>query len=82
MSRECVDGTYTNSILVPKGTKIFVGTYSANRNKAIWGPDAEEWKPERWMNGALPQTVLDAKIPGVYANLLVVNSLVFIRTTY
>lgn len=68
----CVDGTYTDSIYVPKGTKVIIANYSANRNKAIWGSDAEEWKPERWVDGNLPQSVLDAKIPGVYANLLVI----------
>lgn len=38
-----------------------------NRNKATWGEDALEWNPERW--AALPQTVLEARIPGVMSNL-------------
>lgn len=57
-----------NEIAVPKGTQISVGVYSSNRNKAIWGEDAFEWKPERWIN-PLPSGVGDAKIPGVYSNL-------------
>ena len=65
------DGTSTASIFVPKGTTILVGIYSSNRNKEIWGDDACEWKPERWLNGAIPETVTDARIPGVYSNLCV-----------
>lgn len=63
------NGTSTTSIHVPKGTAIMVGIYSSNRNKAIWGDDACEWKPERWFEGKLPDSVTDAKIPGVYSNL-------------
>lgn len=65
-----VDGSQVSEILVPKDTTVIVGIYSSNRNKAIWGEDAFEWKPERWLNG-LPETVADAKIPGVYSNLYV-----------
>ncbi|KAL1947082.1 hypothetical protein VTO73DRAFT_14043 [Trametes versicolor] len=64
-----VDGSQVSEILVPKDTTVIVGIYSSNRNKAIWGEDAFEWKPERWLNG-LPDTVADAKIPGVYSNLM------------
>ncbi len=57
-------------IFVPKDTQIFVSINSSNKNLAIWGPDAAEWKPERWLR-PLPETVLDAKMPGVYSNLCV-----------
>ncbi|EKM58872.1 uncharacterized protein PHACADRAFT_88318 [Phanerochaete carnosa HHB-10118-sp] len=63
------DGTSTTAIHVPKGTAIMIGIYSSNRNKAIWGNDACEWKPERWLDSKLPESVTDAKIPGVYSNL-------------
>ena len=56
-----------SEILVPKGTNIFVGVIQANRSKAIWGEDAMEWKPERWLN-PLPPSVTGAHIPGVFAN--------------
>ena len=55
-------------IPVPKGTTIQVGIVSSNWNKAVWGKDAMEWKPERWID-PLPKTVEEAKIPGVYSNL-------------
>lgn len=65
-----LDGTWMNEILVPKGTEVEIGIYSCNRNKAIWGEDALEWKPERWLK-PLPESVTDSKIPGVYSHLYV-----------
>lgn len=62
------DGLELAEIMVPKGTTIVVGIRGSNTNKAIWGDDALEWKPERWL-GSQPQSLLDAKIPGVYTNL-------------
>lgn len=41
-----------------------------NRSAKLWGPDALEWKPERWM-GELPESVLSARLPGIYSNLYV-----------
>ncbi|KAI0370603.1 cytochrome P450 [Pilatotrama ljubarskyi] len=63
------DGRLMHEILVPKDTSVFVGIAASNTNKALWGEDAYEWKPERWLK-PLPDAVLDAKIPGVYANLM------------
>ncbi|OJT07575.1 Leukotriene-B(4) omega-hydroxylase 2 [Trametes pubescens] len=63
------DGRMMHEILVPKDTSVFVGINASNTNQAIWGPDAYEWKPERWLQ-PLPDAVLEAKIPGVYANLM------------
>ena len=63
-----VDGKLIHEIVVPKDTHIFVSINSTNTNPAIWGPDGHEWKPERWLK-PLPETVSDAKIPGVYSNL-------------
>lgn len=64
----CLDGTWVSELAVPKGTLVDIGIYSCNRSKAIWGDDALEWKPERWLQ-RLPDSVMDAKIPGVYSNL-------------
>ncbi|KAH9857416.1 cytochrome P450 [Lenzites betulinus] len=64
-----VDGSKISEILVPKDTTVIVGVLSSNRNKAIWGEDALDWKPERWLN-ALPESVTEAKIPGIYSNLM------------
>ena len=61
-----------HEIFVPKDTQVFVSISSSNTNPAIWGPDAAEWKPERWLS-ALPETLSDAKMPGVYSNLCVIS---------
>ncbi|KAI0763492.1 cytochrome P450 [Trametes elegans] len=64
-----LDGKLMHQIHVPKDTSVFVGIAASNTNKALWGEDAYEWRPERWLE-PLPETVLDAKVPGVYANLM------------
>ncbi|GAA5976836.1 hypothetical protein JCM10908_005646 [Rhodotorula pacifica] len=37
-------------IPVQKGQMISIGVYAANRNKAIFGEDADEFRPERWLD--------------------------------
>ncbi|EJF57983.1 cytochrome P450 [Dichomitus squalens LYAD-421 SS1] len=63
-----VDGTLLYEILVPKGTILWSYIRACNTNKALWGEDALEWKPERWLQ-PLPQAVEDARVPGTYSNL-------------
>ena len=65
-----VDGSLISEILVPKETSISIGIRACNRNKDIWGEDALEWKPERWLS-PLPEAIGKAHIPGVYSNLYV-----------
>ncbi|KAG2151003.1 cytochrome P450 [Suillus bovinus] len=63
------DGTYMHEILVPKSTNVVVSILNSNRDPEIWGDDALQWKPERWLS-PLPQSVIDAEIPGVYSHLM------------
>ena len=55
-----------DEVFVPKGTEIYISILAANRSKRIWGEDAEEWKPSRWLE-ALPKSISDAHLPGVYS---------------
>lgn len=64
------DGTMMNEVFVPKGTDIIIGIRASNRNRALWGSDVEEWKPERWLS-PLPDAVIQAHIPGIFSNLYV-----------
>ncbi|KAH6901041.1 cytochrome P450 [Coprinopsis sp. MPI-PUGE-AT-0042] len=57
------------SVLVPKGTTLFVGIAGSNRLESIWGPDAKKWKPERWLAGDAPQTG-NVKLPGIYSGMM------------
>ena len=36
--------------LIPKGTVIFLAPWAVNVSTALWGPDAKEFKPERFLN--------------------------------
>ncbi|CDO70229.1 hypothetical protein BN946_scf184942.g29 [Trametes cinnabarina] len=63
------DGTLLSAIPIPKGTRIVADVYACNRNPELWGPDADKWRPERWLEG-VPKAVEDARVPGVYSHLM------------
>ncbi|OAX33594.1 cytochrome P450 [Rhizopogon vinicolor AM-OR11-026] len=42
-------GKMTESISVAKGTFISIPAASINCSTAIWGPDAKQFKPDRWL---------------------------------
>ncbi|KAG6911171.1 hypothetical protein DXG01_003911 [Tephrocybe rancida] len=41
---------YVDGILVPKGTLLTIPIRIINTWKVLWGDDAEDFKPERWLN--------------------------------
>ncbi|KAF9265256.1 cytochrome P450 [Marasmius fiardii PR-910] len=51
---------------VKKGQQIQIPILGINRDKTLWGEDAEEFKPDRWQN--LPESVNG--IPGVWGNIM------------
>ena len=38
-----------DSVLILKGTTVIVPVKYLNRCEAIWGPDAKDFVPERWL---------------------------------
>ena len=62
------DGNVLQEIFVPAGTELILGIRSINIDKGIWGEDALEFKPERWLS-QLPSSVTEARVHGVYSNL-------------
>lgn len=42
-------GKLVDHITVGKGTYICVPALSVNRSAALWGTDAKEYRPERWI---------------------------------
>ena len=60
--------TEIKEIFIEKDTNVIISIIGANRSKEIWGEDAEEWKPERWLK-PLPESVTKAHLPGVYASM-------------
>ncbi|KAK0445854.1 cytochrome P450 [Armillaria borealis] len=60
------DGKLCLQIPVSKGQVVMASVYTYNRLPSVWGKDAEEWNPRRFLDGCdIKQTSL-----GVYANLL------------
>ncbi|KAJ3071410.1 Protein kinase alk2 [Podochytrium sp. JEL0797] len=43
------DITLPDGTFVPKGSRVGWSGYAMGRTEAIWGPDAKEFKPERWL---------------------------------
>ena len=37
--------------VIPKGTYVFISPWAINLSKELWGEDADEFNPERWMEG-------------------------------
>lgn len=35
---------------IPQGTEVLISPWVINRSKDFWGPDADAFKPERWIN--------------------------------
>ncbi|KAJ3530952.1 hypothetical protein NMY22_g8359 [Coprinellus aureogranulatus] len=64
-----VDGREVSEILLPKNTCIIASLIHCNRDPLIWGPDANEWKPERWL-GPLPESVTNTRVPGIFSHLM------------
>ncbi|KAF7363184.1 hypothetical protein MVEN_00671000 [Mycena venus] len=67
LSKPYIDkrGRSHDSLKIPKGQRIHIPILAINTDKAIWGEDASEFKPERW--DKIPESV--SAIPGVWANL-------------
>ena len=47
--REAVKDTSIAGTFIPKGTVISIVPRAINRNRDLWGPDADEFNPDRWM---------------------------------
>ena len=57
-----------HEIPLRKNTDVVISIHNANRCKAVWGEDAYEWKPERWL-GKSPDEVANVRYPGVYSSM-------------
>ncbi len=41
--------TLPDGSFVPGGAAVGINPYVVGRNKGVWGPDADEFRPERWL---------------------------------
>ncbi|KAJ7454338.1 cytochrome P450 [Mycena galericulata] len=60
----------SSMIRIPRGTTLFLGIAGANRLESVWGDDAKEWKPERWLQGDLNREPPRDRLPGIYAGMM------------
>jgi hypothetical protein len=66
------DGRDVSEITVPNGTNIIISILGSNTDPELWGADAHEWKPDRWLSPP-PKDVVEAHLPGIYSHLYVFN---------
>jgi cytochrome P450 len=62
------DGKDIHEVALKRNTTIIANLVAVNRDPEIWGEDAEEWKPERWL-GRKHEDVANVRIPGAYPGL-------------
>ncbi|SJL01048.1 uncharacterized protein ARMOST_04364 [Armillaria ostoyae] len=48
-------GETVNSLFVAKGTILIAPIRTLNTSEEFWGPDAKEFKPERWLEDSAPR---------------------------
>lgn len=48
-ARKAVRDTTILGRVVPRGTEVIVCPWAVNRSPLLWGPDAGEFRPERWL---------------------------------
>ncbi|KAF8550952.1 cytochrome P450 [Imleria badia] len=65
------DGREIHEVHIPAGTTMFGGLLIASTSVTIWGPDALEFKPERWLS-PLPERIATTttRLPSVYSNTM------------
>ncbi|KAF2718396.1 cytochrome P450 78A3 [Polychaeton citri CBS 116435] len=50
--REAACDTSIDGHFVPKGTTVVISPYAINGSPSLWGDDAAEFKPERWLDSS------------------------------
>lgn len=62
---------------VPKGTELILSPWTINRAPEMWGPDAAEWLPSRWIDfGEKPEDARTNNTGGASSNY---SSLTFLH---
>ncbi|KAI1280220.1 cytochrome P450 [Xylaria sp. FL0933] len=49
MLRDAAHDTTIQGHFVPKGTRVMISPWATNFDKELWGPDADEFVPDRWL---------------------------------
>ncbi|KAJ6437467.1 Cytochrome P450 [Purpureocillium lavendulum] len=63
-TREAVCDTTIQGQAVPKGTRIIIAPWGTNVDPSLWGDDADQFRPERWLlDGAGADAVAEQPDP-------------------
>ncbi|KAF8514432.1 cytochrome P450 [Hysterangium stoloniferum] len=72
-----VTGKETTLLPLRANTNIIISIIASNHNKKVWGEDASEWRPERWVTSNqefdvnnLSDSKDNVKYPGVYSTIM------------
>lgn len=68
--RQAARDTVIDGRLIPKGTRLVLAAWGTNVDPTLWGPDAAEFKPERWLsvNDGGTHSVKEASTGGASSN--------------
>ncbi|KAJ3985824.1 cytochrome P450 [Lentinula detonsa] len=61
-------GEVLKKIPVMKGQRVHIAIAAYNRSPSVWGPDADQWKPSRYLNSASESKKQQSMI-GVFGNV-------------
>lgn len=50
-ARHAVVATTIGEVRIPRGTAAHISPWAINRNRGLWGADAAEFNPARWLEG-------------------------------
>jgi cytochrome P450 len=48
IAREAVEDVVVQGVVIPKGTTVLIQPAVVQHNPTIWGPDCDEFRPDRW----------------------------------
>jgi cytochrome P450 len=61
--------TTIHSQHIPQGTRIYIAPWAINRSPDHWGPDANEYRPERWIDPDTGRSNNSGGVSSNYSNL-------------
>lgn len=68
-ARVAIRDTTIANHFIPKGTMSFVVPWATNRNPHLWGPDSEDFVPERWIDKETGRATMHGGADNNYAFL-------------